>query len=85
MLTKYALYIYFNIAFTSHIIASKLTGTLTGYVSPGGGGHGVTWKGKKKIQVIMHGNRRMVERIRPLTSYVSPGGGVHGRVSMKYT
>ena len=58
---------------------------LTSCVSPGGGGHGVTWKGMKKIQVIMHGNRRMVERIRPLTACISPGGGGHGRVRRKYT
>ena len=31
----------------------------------------------KKIQVIMHGNRRMVEKIRPLTNCVIPGGGGH--------
>ena len=31
-----------------------------------------------KIYVIMHSNRRMVEKIRPHTSCVSPGGRGHG-------
>ena len=37
-----------------------------------------TWKGKKKLLVKIHGNRRMIEKIRLLTACISPGGGGHG-------
>ena len=47
---------------------------LTPCVSPGGRGHGVTWKGMNE----MHSNRRMIEKIRPLTCCFSPGGREHG-------
>ena len=51
---------------------------LTPCVSPGGRGHGVTWKGMNEIYVIMHSNGRMIEKIRPLTVCISPGGGGNG-------
>ena len=41
-----------------------------------------------EIYVIMHSNRRMIEKIRPLTNCVSPGGREHGvtwKGIMKYT
>ena len=31
-----------------------------------------------EIYVIMHSNRRIIEKIRQLTGCVSPGGGGHG-------